>query len=206
MQCIVIETSKDLRFGCWDVCYAGLAAQFRATKWLGTDATNYYDKIYDFSPVDKGKTPNWSVLPGIDPNGRWCQLSITPEGLCGGSVVETRSDVPSVEGCECPIAAQDGTLFASAWYDAKADLAAAAADAAAAAEAKAVVDAGDIALVGLPSKKVSVSDDAAPGLLRRALNWLFGKKEKGRASAYAAEPAAATGSGGKQTTQVCIVS
>ena len=35
---VVIETSKGLRFGAWDVAYPGLSSQFQACKWLGVRA------------------------------------------------------------------------------------------------------------------------------------------------------------------------
>lgn len=260
-QCIVIETSRALRFGSWDICYPGLAAHFRSTKWLQRDRTNYWDKIFDFSPAEKGKTPNWSPLPGIDPAGRWCQLKITPEGYkcvrmlpwprlshcrarvreraltgtrtrhdvsrrsfaacggctrSGGSVVEVRSDVPSVEGCECPIAAQDGTVFEAPWYSSADDAAAAVAEAQAAAEAKAAAAATEqIAIEGLGNAASSSAKGSQSGLLRRLFGWLLGGRRASRASAYSAGsvvdvsagdgPAAGRG-GSKQATQVCIVS
>ena len=58
LESVVIETSQRSP-GCWDVAY-GLAARC-AAKWLQVDATNYWDKIFDFSPADKGATPNWSA-------------------------------------------------------------------------------------------------------------------------------------------------
>ena len=206
LECIVIETSKSLRFGCWDVCYPGLASQMRGqTKWLSNDETNYWDKIFDFSPEkEAGKSPNWTKLAGVDAAGRWCQLAITPEGLSGGTVVETRSDEPSVEGCDCPIAAQDGTLFAAPWYSAAADAAAAReADAnKAATAAQPATSAADITLDGLGAKPdAAKGEKQQPGLLSRALNWigsLFGKKAK--------EPTLVAGGTTGKETQVCAIS
>lgn len=201
-QAIVVETSKSLRFGCWDVCYPGLAEQFRSAKWLETDPTNYWDKIFDFSPAEKGKAPNYTLLPGVSSEGRWCQLTLSPEGLCGGTVVETRSNEPSIEGCDNPIAADDGTLFASAWYNATDDLKAAEVAAATAAAAKeAAISTADIAM------SVDRGSSAQPGFLRRALSWLFGGRRASRASAYSAGSVVDTPTqGGGKTTQVCTVS
>ena len=192
LESVVIETSQSLKFGCWDVAYAGLAAQMRAAKWLQVDATNYWDKIFDFSPADKGATPNWSKLPGADPAGKWCQLTIKPEGYREGSVVESRSDEPSVEGCECPITAQDGSKFTAAWYSAAEDLASAVT---AAAEAKAA------AAPATTIADISLDTAPKPGLFKRLFGWLFGKKSSEK---YAvAEPAASKGPSSGKETQVC---
>jgi hypothetical protein len=145
-ESVVIETSKKLRFGCWDIAYAGLAAQMQTSKWLQKDATkcalslslsltrtrtrtrtpprgcrpthprarsaspsthlspsaSYWNKIFDFSPAakDSGAAPNWSTLPSVDATGKWCQLTITPEGHRGGVVTETRSNEPRC-ACAC---------------------------------------------------------------------------------------------------------
>ena len=210
----MIETSKTLRFGCWDVCYPGLASQMRSqTKWLATDDTNYWDKIFDFSPAEAGKAPNWTKLAGVDAAGRWCQLSIEPDGLSGGTVVETRTDEPSVEGCDCPIAAQDGTLFAAPWYSAAADAAAAReADAnKAATAAQPATSAADITLDGLGAKPDAARGEGQqqPGLLRRALNWLgsfFGKRATKEPTYTAGAAASEPGRTNGKETQVCALS
>ena len=142
---VAIETSKDLKFGAWDVAYPGLAKQLvdrpltgpeadvpdffkrfaaslpaneRTQFWAARACTaNHWDKIFDFSPAADGAAPNWTKVPGVDPKGRWCELTLAPEGLSGGSVVETRGATPSVKGCDCPCQAQDGTLYTAAWYN-----------------------------------------------------------------------------------------
>ena len=113
----VIETSKRLTFGCWDVAYPGLAAQFAAAR-LDAFGRNHWDKVYDFSPPEAPAPPNWAEMP-LAPMvaHRWAELEPKPEGWCGGAVVETRGEAPSVRGCENPCNAADGTPYAAEWYD-----------------------------------------------------------------------------------------
>ena len=40
----VVETSKDLTFGCWQVAYPELGAQFAAAGW-GASMTNHWAKV-----------------------------------------------------------------------------------------------------------------------------------------------------------------
>lgn len=112
-KCVALDSCAGLRFGAWDVAYQGLAKQWAsvAPKWMEADARNYWDTLNEVGLV-KGAKPCYSLLSGVHPAGRWCQLTIAPEGLNGGTVTETRSNTPSVEGCECPVAAQDGKKFA----------------------------------------------------------------------------------------------
>ena len=123
-ECVVIETSKNLRIGAWDVAYKGLAAQFASTGWFtsGTPGSyvNHSSAIHDFSPPPGGGK-NWSAL-GADASGRWCELSVeSVDGFNGGAVKEKRTAEPSTEGAECPCAAPDDVLYEAAWYSAAAD-------------------------------------------------------------------------------------
>ena len=106
----VVETSKDLTFGCWQVAYPQLGAQFVAAGWGASSMTNHWAKVYDFSPAGEvqvaGQT-NWRALTAAEhaAKPRWCELQCTPSGLNGGAVVEAESNTPAVRGCECPCAA-----------------------------------------------------------------------------------------------------
>jgi len=114
-ESIVIETSSNVRFGCWDVAYPGLTAQMAALGW--DPQTNCWRHVYDFSPAAAGSAPNWTLIPVEEQcKTRWAELVIAPEGLAGGTVTEVRGSEPSVEGCECECAASDGTLYRAAWY------------------------------------------------------------------------------------------
>ena len=55
-ECVVIETSSNLRFGAWDICYPGLASQFRFSKWLKIDRTNYWDQVRDLGLAELSRT------------------------------------------------------------------------------------------------------------------------------------------------------
>lgn len=111
----MIETSSGLRFGCWDVAYPGLSDQMTALGWGAS--TNHWNHIYDFSPPPSGGGSNWRLIPNEEQAvTRWCELELAPEGLTGGIVTEHRGPNPQVAGCECPIAACDGTIYRAAWY------------------------------------------------------------------------------------------
>jgi hypothetical protein len=103
-ECVVIETSKKLRIGAWDLAYAGLAAQFRMTGWVDEAAgkyVNHSSAVHDFSPPSGGGK-NWAPL-AADPTGCWCELVVEEvEGLTGGKVSEVRVATPTTEGAECP--------------------------------------------------------------------------------------------------------
>ena len=75
----VIETSKRLTFGCWDVAYPSLAAQFAAAR-LDAFGRNHWDKVYDFSPPEAPAPPNWAEMP-LAPmvTHRWAELEPKPE-------------------------------------------------------------------------------------------------------------------------------
>lgn len=107
---IALDACTSLRFGAWDVAYPGLTKQWASISpsWLQTDQRNYWDCIRE----PKGAKPSFTKLGGVDPAGRWCQLRVAAESANCGSVTEVRSGQPSVEGCECPVAAQDGVRFA----------------------------------------------------------------------------------------------
>lgn len=116
----VVETSKNLTFGCWNVAYPQLGAQFAMARW-SPGAKNFWQRIYDFSPAEGDAAPNWRALtPAEHGDARWCELQCSPEGLNGGSVTEAASASPAVQGCECPCAAADGTQYTAAWFDASA--------------------------------------------------------------------------------------
>ena len=53
-QGLIIEVSTDLTVGEWDVSYDGLDAQFELAGYARHASTNYWDKIYDFSPGEAG--------------------------------------------------------------------------------------------------------------------------------------------------------
>ena len=111
----IIETSTELRFGCWDVAYPGLGAQVAALGW--DPAVNHWSRIYDFSPSAADSPANFELMPAPEQAARrWSELSPNPEGLCGGQVEEVCGENPSVAGCECPFAAADGTLYTASWY------------------------------------------------------------------------------------------
>lgn len=114
-DCVVIETSSNVRVGCWDVAYPGLTEQMLSMGW-NVD-TNHWRHVYDFSPPAPGAPPNWTLIPVEKQTlHRWCELQFHAEGLAGGTVTETRGITPSVEGCECPCAACDGSLYRAPWY------------------------------------------------------------------------------------------
>lgn len=204
-ECVVIETSKKLRIGAWDVAYAGLAAQFASSGWFSEEAgayVNHEKAIYDFSPPGGGGK-NWSPV-GVDPKGRWCELKVDEiDGLTGGKVSESRVDAPSLEGAECPCAAPDGTKYEAAWFSTAADTTKAAeAKKANAAAAAAAVPAVTKASPSQP-KAAATSDSAAaakPGLFARFLGWLTGKKSEPDAIDLGDVTIK-----GKQT-QVCVIS
>jgi hypothetical protein len=77
-ECLVLEASKGLRIGPWDVAYPGLAAQFASSGWA-PGSVNFWDQVYDFSPPEAGQPKHWEKL-GDAAEGRWCELSLTPEG------------------------------------------------------------------------------------------------------------------------------
>ena len=213
-ECIVIETSKNLQFGAWDVAYAGLAAQFKRVGWAAqATTTNFWDAIYDFSPSAAGPK-NWQPLAGVDGAGRWCELEIVPDGLSAGVVVERRSDTPSGQGCECPSAAQDGALYTAQWFAAEGAAASAASEQAADAEASAAAKATatstadvGITLGGEPKPARAATGGGGGGgggivgMLRALCTRLLGG---GKPAAYPAV-SGATGSA-KPTTQVCAIS
>ena len=231
-ECIVIETSKSLKFGCWDVAYPGLASQFvkaAALEWSAT--TNHWDRIFDFSPPEGKGNLNWSKLPLLDPQGRWCELAeITPEGVSGGSLKEVRSDAPTVEGCENPIPAADGVEYSAAWFDPKAAAAERAVVAEAAAEAreekeaaakkkaapaaKAAASGGGVDASGIALGGVDGEGSGGSGGLKRVMSWLGGLFKKvlgggGKAKeAYGSgvDGGGAAAAGGGKETQVCNVS
>jgi hypothetical protein len=194
------------------VAYPGLASQFAADERIRFWAqqatkTNYWDKIFDFSPAAAGATPNWTPLPGCDPDGRWCELTIAAEGLNGGTVTENRASEPTVAGCECPCPAQDGTLYVAEWYN-PADTAAAADNAAAsAAAAKETTADISIGLGDTPTPATSASDGgllcAVRGWFSAVLRRLTGSKPSANAYPPAETPA---GKSDGKSTQVCTVS
>jgi len=198
---VVIETSKNLRFGGWDVAYPGLAAQFAHAKWA-PNASNFCDAIFDFSPPVGGGR-NWSPV-GVDTAGRWCELAITAEGLTGGTVTESRVQMPTLQGCECPCAAPDGTVFEAPWYSSSAASTKAVEAEAAETAAKAAAPA-----TSTSAAAPSAAHVASGGLFSRAIGWLGSWMRRG---SKAPEPPAVSTSdiqiqgAGKQTTAVCIVS
>lgn len=113
------QTSASLSFRAWDVAYPGLAAQFAAAGWNAS--VNHWDRIYDFSPAEPDAAPTFTIRAAEDQSRtRWCELTLAPEGLCGGSVEEHVGADPATPGCECPCLAADGTPYAAIWYTAAA--------------------------------------------------------------------------------------
>jgi protein XRP2 len=53
----VVETSTNMRFGCFRFFYFNLAQQFKSVKMSVYD--NKWSEVYDFTPKDG----NWSFLP-----------------------------------------------------------------------------------------------------------------------------------------------
>lgn len=184
----VVETCERIRFGCWNIAYPELAKQFRMASWDAS--TNFWNRVYDFSPADGDAPKNWSAIdPADNGDGRWCELEIAPSGLNGGAVTETRGAAPAVRGCECPCAAGDGTLYSAEWFDA------------------AAVQTEQIKLEPAAAKKPKPAPVVAPapaeesGALSRAIGWLralfgFGKKE--------AKPAPSAAPAGDQS-QLCSI-
>jgi hypothetical protein len=203
-ECVVIETSKRLRIGAWDVAYAGLGAHFARAGWL-PNAHNYCDEIFDFSPPEGGGK-NWSPL-GADPSGKWCQLTVeSTEGFAGGRVTEARADMPTVVGCECPCSAPDGTTFEAEWYSSASAAKEAASAVEAKKEAKAVERASTQRSVAMAASPPST---AGGGFVGRLLNWLGCALGLGRAKPdadSAVDIADVQIKGAKTQTQVCIVS
>ena len=56
----VIESSKDMAFGCFDCDYAGLASQLKKARL--PIFCNYWSSIYDFTPPPSGSQQNWHFL------------------------------------------------------------------------------------------------------------------------------------------------
>jgi len=57
----VIETSTDIRIGCFQFSYFSLRGQFEAAKlnvW-----SNEWDNVHDFSKQDAKEPPHWTYLP-----------------------------------------------------------------------------------------------------------------------------------------------
>ena len=112
-KAVIVESCKDLSFGAWEVAYPGLSAQFASA---GFDPkAKFWNKI--FSAGQKGAPKNYVLLPlnygllqekGLS---RWSELKIAPEGLCGGTLTETKGGVGSVVGCECPCTSADGKVY-----------------------------------------------------------------------------------------------
>ena len=218
-ESVVIETCKRLNIGGWDVAYAGLAAHFATARWQ-PNSTNYSSSVYDFSPPEGGGK-NWSPV-GADAAGRWCELKVeSTEGMSGGRVSEHRTNQPSIDGCECPCAAPDGSLYEASWYSTTAAVKEAAVKEAAGVQegggsAKAAASKG-----GASTEKMlgdSSSEPAERGFVRRALGWLSAAVRRLAGAKSAAQPAAASpgdidvrvqgqpgGAGGK-STQVCAIS
>lgn len=205
-ECVVIETSKGLKFGCWDVAYPGLAAQFASCGWPPEQPdppscafANYWDKIFDFSPAKAG-VPNWAKLPGVDPAGRWCELAVTPTdgSFNAGTVEEKRSNAPQMRGCECPCVAQDGAKYEADWFDPAAaallgTAKRAAAEAAQASRGAVTYEKGVTVSTGPPAAAKPAASGG--GLLSRVLTWL-GLKKKPPAAEVAYTTNAAGGAGG----------
>ena len=112
-KAVVVESCKELRFGAWEVAYPGLAAQFAAA---GFDPkAKFWNKIFSVGP--KGAPKNYVLLPLnyglLQEKGltRWSELKIAPEGLCGGTVAETKGGMGSIVGCECPCTSADGKAY-----------------------------------------------------------------------------------------------
>ena len=208
-ESVVIETCKRLTIGGWDVAYPGLSAHFATARWQ-PNATNHSSSVYDFSPPEGGGK-NWSPV-GVDAKGRWCELKIeATEGLAGGTVTEHRAHEPSVDGCECPCAAPDGTLYEATWYSTAAAVQEAASAEAAASAAKAAVPSSSP-----PATNSRAASEAGTegGFLRRAIGWLSSAMRRlsggSKSATHTGEidvlvQGEAGGKGGK-TTQVCIVS
>lgn len=79
----IIETSTNMRFGCWDFHYEGLEAQMRSagiSEWQ-----NFWSHIYNFNPDDA----TWSLMP--------------PDRTAI-SVLEPLPDVPELEGIAAALA------------------------------------------------------------------------------------------------------
>lgn len=175
-ESVVIETCKDLKFGAWEVCYPGLAAQFAAVAdW--DPKVNYWDKIYDFSPPEGPAAPrHYTLLPksttALESDGyrRWSELTLAPEGLSGGTVTETKGAFGTVDGCECPCLSADGQIY-------QRQEAAKPAEAAAAPAASS--GAAGYARKYAPPSAAPVADDGAAGYAR-----MFG----GAGAAAQAEP------------------
>ena len=194
-ECVVIETSKGLKFGCWDVAYPGLASQFAAVAdW--DPKTNFWDKIFDFSPA----AGNWAKLPSIDAGGRWCELTITPDASShnAGSVVESRSNTPKVRGCECPCLSQDGCAYEADWFDPAAaallgTAQKAAAEAAQASRGPVTYEKGGYTVSAGPP---APAKPPSTGLFSRLLSWLgFGKKKPAAAASSAGGVTLTAGAG-----------
>eukprot|EP00316_Scyphosphaera_apsteinii_P024337 CAMPEP_0119299856 /NCGR_PEP_ID=MMETSP1333-20130426/1861_1 /TAXON_ID=418940 /ORGANISM="Scyphosphaera apsteinii, Strain RCC1455" /LENGTH=326 /DNA_ID=CAMNT_0007301431 /DNA_START=29 /DNA_END=1009 /DNA_ORIENTATION=- len=115
---VVVESSKRLRFRSWDVAYPQLESQFTLARF--PTANNFWHKIYDFTSPAEGEPQNYEIIPVEEQaSTRWCELSLSPSGLCSGTVVETLVEAPSMHGCECPVESADGTTYSASWYTPK---------------------------------------------------------------------------------------
>ena len=65
----MVETSKDLTFGCWQVAYPELGTQFAAAGWSAA-MTNHWAKVHPNSNPGPGPrpNPNPSSTPTHNPN------------------------------------------------------------------------------------------------------------------------------------------
>ncbi|GMH35716.1 hypothetical protein BSKO_03584 [Bryopsis sp. KO-2023] len=74
-----LESSKSINFTPWMGAYPGLTGHFSAANLDPT--INSWDRVYDFTPVNAGETPNWTVQ--IDSNTstpQWWEVDVV-EGI-----------------------------------------------------------------------------------------------------------------------------
>ena len=77
----IVETSANLHVRAWDVTYPHMEDQFQVARFPDMQ-NDHWKAVYDFSPDG---SDHWQMLPEIE---QLTQLEFTPEGWCGGLVVE----------------------------------------------------------------------------------------------------------------------
>ena len=95
----IIETSTNMRFGCWDFHYEGLEAQMRSagiSEWQ-----NFWSHIYNFNPDDA----TWSLMPpertalaALEPLPDFSELEGVAEALADGARPPPVREDPGREG------------------------------------------------------------------------------------------------------------
>jgi hypothetical protein len=82
-EAFIVESSRRLRVSAFEVEYEGIAAQWVLAGFSGVPNDNWR-RIFDFSADANPGSRAWEEVAVVEPS----RLLVSPEGLCGGKVVE----------------------------------------------------------------------------------------------------------------------